>query len=538
MNPLLNNGSPSYIKNPQYNPNSGKSNFYIPSLANLSGNPIDLKLESYAGKTTISDKLNTPSKGAQAGYFTPATNLVTLNNLQKAKQAATSAPAPATPVATFGASAPVRSTPSYTPPSAAGGATTPKYDPSVTGQPIDPTRLSAGELKDLATRAGQAGLSLTEYTDLVNQNAALNTTDSDAIRKNLGVDEVKNKLFSAPEKTLEDTYQELYKTTGLTDIKKRIGEIDTRLEKKRNDFIKVEGEIKGNPWLSSASRRGRLADAADLALADIGNDLDARQQELDLYDRGVTDIESRLGYIISDRNLLREIDTEKLNYLLNEAERREGLKVTENVAAGLRNIPSFLDGRRQEQLRIEGIENAKYYAKVAQETGVSPTEANSVLTQQEAYKKLNATQKARADSLNNLIRNMDDFKTYYSENPGAFGGAAGNLFGADSGVLETKINGIIFAAAQAEGTGALQEADRAVIEKMIPNPTTFSGAANTLFKGGKNANILRVQDQIDKYSENLRQLGLQPVVGSATAMARTGTPSNTATSYVSSLGIK
>ena len=538
MNPLLNNGSPSYIKNPQYNPNSGKSNFYIPSLNALSGNPVDLKLESYAGKTTISDKLNTPSKGAQAGYFTPATNLVTLNNLQKAQQAQANAPAPSATVATFGASAPVRSTPTYTPPSTTRAPATPSYDPSVTGQPIDPTRLSAGELKDLATRAGQAGLSLTEYTDLVNQNAALNTADSDKIRTDLGIEDARKKLFSAPKQSLEDTYQELYKTTGLSEIKKRIGEIDTRLEKKRNDFLKVEGEIKGNPWLSSSSRRGRLADAASLALADIGNDLDARQQELDLYDRGVSDIESRLGYIISDRNLLREIDTEKLNYLLNEAERREGLKVTENVTAGLRNVPAFLDGRRQEQLRIEGIENAKYYAKIAQETGVSPTEANSVLTQQDAYKKLNATQKAQADSLNNLIRTMDDFKTYYNDNPGAFGGAAGNLFGADSGVLETKINGIIFAAAQAEGTGALQEADRAVIEKMIPNPTTVGGAFNTLFKGGKNANVLRVQDQIDKYTENLRQLGLQPVVSSASAMGRTGAPSNTATSYVSSLGIK
>ena len=138
MNPLLNNGSPSYIKNPQYNPNSGKSNFYIPSLNALSGNPVDLKLESYAGKTTISDKLNTPSKGAQAGYFTPATNLVTLNNLQKAQQAQANAPAPSATVATFGASAPVRSTPTYTPPSTTRAPATPSYDPSVTGQPIDP----------------------------------------------------------------------------------------------------------------------------------------------------------------------------------------------------------------------------------------------------------------------------------------------------------------------------------------------------------------------------------------------------------------
>jgi hypothetical protein len=128
------------------------------------------------------------------------------------------------------------------------------------------------------------------------------------------------------------------------------------------------------------------------------------------------------------------------------------------------------------------------------------------------YSKLTVKQKNQADSLNNLIREMNNYKTYYDKNRGAFGGKAGNLFGADSGQIETMLNGIIFAAAQAEGTGALQKPDREVIEKMVPNPSSIGGAWNTLRKGGADANINRIQNQIEKYTNNLAGYGLSPIL--------------------------
>lgn len=160
----------------------------------------------------------------------------------------------------------------------------------------------------------------------------------------------------------------------------------------------------------------------------------------------------------------------------------------------------------------ETFKNPKTYAPSSNGTGgaILPVGGATPFVGQANYNNLNAKQKTQADSLNNLVRSLNEYKTYYEANPGSFGGKFGNLVGADSGLLETKLNSIIFAAAQAEGTGALQAADRQVIEKIVPNPTSLSGAFNTATKGGKSANVTRIEDQIKKYTDNLAGFGLSP----------------------------
>ena len=106
----------------------------------------------------------------------------------------------------------------------------------------------------------------------------------------------------------------------------------------------------------------------------------------------------------------------------------------------------------------------------------------SPFNSQPTYAKLTAGQKKQADSLNNLVRSLSEYRTTFEENTDKGGSG---MFGMGAALLETKLNSIIFAAAQAEGTGALQHADREVIEKIIPNPTTFSGSISAAFKGGQ-----------------------------------------------------
>jgi len=357
------------VVNSNYNPNDQSSNRYVDrSQLSLSANPVDTKLESLTGKNTISqmlqssmsNSLNTPVNPAFSNAFS-GMSIGANGQLQGTPTRATAptptsvnnpAPAPTptrSPVATVQQSVPSTTT----------------YDPAITGQAIDPDRLSPDELADLARKAGQSGMSLSEYTNLVNANAGLGSVDSAAIREDLGVDALTNQVFAVPQETTEDIYDRLYKESGISSLKKDISGIDDVINQKRDDFVKVEGEIKGNPWLSSASRRGRLANAADLALADISNDINERQQLLDRYNSGVTQIENSLTRVISDRNLERELNTNRLNYLLNEAERREGLQVTDRVSEGLRNVPDFLDARRDEQLRIEANERADAAAQIA-----------------------------------------------------------------------------------------------------------------------------------------------------------------------------
>lgn len=131
----------------------------------------------------------------------------------------------------------------------------------------------------------------------------------------------------------------------------------------------------------------------------------------------------------------------------------------------------------------------------------------NTLSAQPAYSKLNPTQKGKADALNNLVTQLNKYRSLINSSVGESGIL---LTGVDAAQLESSLNSIMFAAAQAEGTGALQAADRAVIEKIIPNPTQFSSAAGTLLTGGKAGQLAKIDGQIDKYVSNMQGYGLSP----------------------------
>lgn len=400
----------------------------------------------------------------------------------------------------------------------------------VGGTPTLPSTTTAPS-SDLATLAAQAGLSVADYQKILEGQSIASEQDVNNIRTNLGIDQVAADAFAKPSTTRVEMYKELYDLSGLRDLKDKIAEVDERLNSRRDDLVKAAGEIKNNPWLSQGSRTGRLRILNELATADISNILDERQQYLDLYDQGITEIEKQIGFFGDDQADARTLSADQLNYLLGEAERQQTALERSTLAEGLRNIPSFLRAQVAEQQRQEQVAyNLKYGSGADAVAGM----ANSALVDQPAYSQLTATQKTRADSLNNLVRSMTELKTYYEENPGIFGGRFGNVVGEDAGVLATKVNGVIFAAAQAEGTGALQEADRAVIEQMIPNPTNLGGVASSFFRGGKEGNVNRIQDQINKYSQNLRNLGLEPATAGASSA---GNATQADVDYVSTLNL-
>lgn len=153
--------------------------------------------------------------------------------------------------------------------------------------------------------------------------------------------------------------------------------------------------------------------------------------------------------------------------------------------------------------------------------GVGSGSAGSAFNAQPAYASLTAKQKTQADSLNNLVRSLSDYRTAFAQETDKSGG---RLFGEGAALLETKLNSIIFAAAQAEGTGALQQADRQVIEKIIPNPTTLGGAIGAAIKGGQKGSLAKIDDQINKYTNNLATYGLQPVGNAAAQPAASSDP--------------
>jgi hypothetical protein len=210
----------------------------------------------------------------------------------------------------------------------------------------------------------------------------------------------------------------------------------------------------------------------------------------------------------------QQIDNMKSYYQLAQNDLSESEKLKAQQA--IQERQSQLDEEKQKRLmdyqqQIK-VNDPKYQADLAGGVGGSGFQG------QPGYSSLNTSQKGKADALNNLIGYLNQYKQSYDQLVGSSGV---KLAGTDAALLKSQFNALMFAAAQAEGTGALQAADREVLEKVIPNPTSITGAAGTLLSGGKGGGSKVIDGQIAKYTANLANYNLQPVNN----YASTDTPS-------------
>ena len=208
------------------------------------------------------------------------------------------------------------------------------------------TRQRDADKKELFDLGQQAGLSFEEATSLVNSQFPVDTGE---IREDLGISDVAEKLFTMPEKTIQETYQEAYAGSDLPDLKNRIRSIDDKIASRESDLVKATGELNNNPWLSQASRTGRLRILNELALADINNLENQRTSFIDLYDKGIDDLEGVMTRASDQLQLQREMTADQFNYLLGEAERIEDERLQGLTQENLRFAPEFLRERIAKQ---------------------------------------------------------------------------------------------------------------------------------------------------------------------------------------------
>lgn len=168
--------------------------------------------------------------------------------------------------------------------------------------------------------------------------------------------------------------------------------------------------------------------------------------------------------------------------------------------------------------------------KPGEVTPAPGTPGSSPLSTQPAYRKLTAKQKTQADAATNIVDSLNTYRANY-EKLVRFSGS--NIAGTDSALLESSYNALIFQVAQAVGTGALQQADREVIEKVIPNPTTISGSFDRILKGGKQGGLDKIDSQIAQFTNQLKNLGLTP---NSPAIASQPTPSSPLSQRVKAAG--
>lgn len=380
---MPNSTAPFFVKNPNYNPLDQRSNRYVTDAA--AQQEAQKKAQGlndfFAPFTGIGDKLKTYDAGA---FYTPLAQPQIVPNIPQAGALTTtggalpalvpgrgvgSAPqVPTQPVTTGAVRAPVMQS----------GTTVPTTAPQAGQGGIDVAgairntvvqkggALTPTEIATLAKQAGEAGMSSGDFLGLLEANAKPTTAQVSEIRTKLGIPNLVDEAFRQPDKSLSQTYQELYGMSDLGSIKNKVAALDDTIAQKRADLVRATGEINNNPWVSQATRQGRLKNLQDIAYADINNDIDSKNSYLSLYDQGVSDIENRLNLAQSDRAEARQLTVDHLNYLLNEAERETSGLQQDTITGGLRNVPAFLEG----VLGREATQQARDIAKVvASKTG-------------------------------------------------------------------------------------------------------------------------------------------------------------------------
>lgn len=104
---------------------------------------------------------------------------------------------------------------------------------------------------------------------------------------------------------------------------------------------------------------------------------------------------------------------------------------------------------------------------------------------------LSSPQKTAINQVDTVLTSMDDYSKLYSTLVNKGGG---KIFGEDASRLNGAYNALIFQIAQAAGTGALQAADREIVEKMIPLPTNVFSSFGQQFKGGRTGGLSAISE--------------------------------------------
>lgn len=344
-----------YIKNPNYNPIDPRSQRYIlvaeqtnPEMSVAPKTPVAKpKTQTTATSTMLTSPLTqvktstpqslvTPKPVQQSVPQLPIKPLVPTTQNIAPNQSVPPKPlqptVPQTP--TVEPQLPVQEPQTPTPP------TTPEV-PKTGNEAVD------ANLKTLAEQAGAAGMTLDQYLALAAKSNQPTKQESDAIRNNLGIPDLVDKAFAQPKNTTVQMYTDLYDMSGLSDTKDKIKALDASIAQKRDDLVKATGELYNNPWLSQATRSGRLGNLQRIAMADIDNVLNQKQQYLDLYDKGISEIEETIKRSVYDTGAEQDLTVDKLNYLLTEAERDEAFAQRAIEQRALRYIPDYMASKPQ-----------------------------------------------------------------------------------------------------------------------------------------------------------------------------------------------
>lgn len=134
----------------------------------------------------------------------------------------------------------------------------------------------------------------------------------------------------------------------------------------------------------------------------------------------------------------------------------------------------------------------------------------------ERIDELGETRRQRLDAVNNVESLLKNYRSLYDQYTG---GTGVQLTGKEAAELRTAKSNLEFAIANAVGTGALQEADRAVVRDLLPDPTSFRGSLGIITRGGKEGTLSAIDQAISQFGAMKETMlsGISSPVGPQTA---------------------
>lgn len=211
---------------------------------------------------------------------------------------------------------------------------------------IDPTQIKTIKRgtqvtdpnSDIAKKIGAAGGSATDLQNLMGTSSE----EAARTRKDLGIDQLEQTAFQPPSKSTEQFYNDAYAAAGLADAKKKISDLLTEINNDQQKFNEGIATVNENPWLSEASRVGRVKRATDQFNAQIQTKVDRVKSLGDLYNNGVAEVNALVTRQGNDFTTNQNLNASKLDYLLKKAETIDKQNAQEKL---YKYLPDYLQSK-------------------------------------------------------------------------------------------------------------------------------------------------------------------------------------------------
>ncbi len=170
--------------------------------------------------------------------------------------------------------------------------------------------------QQLAQFAGAANLSVEDLTKLI----ALTPQERSSVLDQYGIPALEKAAYALPAQSTQQIYNDAYAAAGLKAIKDKFTALQDQINKKHQELTAELGEVNENPWLSEASRIGRVKRLQELAQGEIDNLVNEAQQYADLYNQGLSEVQTVVTNTTTDFSNNQKLNAAKLEYMLKQAE--------------------------------------------------------------------------------------------------------------------------------------------------------------------------------------------------------------------------